>query len=57
MLTIYRDEAGSVREGVALELPSDVIWVDLLKPTDEEKAFVERRTHIRVPSAEDLSEI
>ncbi len=57
MLTIYRDDAGSVREGASLELPSDVIWIDLLKPTDEEKAFVERRTHIRVPSAEALSEI
>ena len=57
MLTIYRDEAGSVRESAALELPSEVIWIDLLKPTNEEKRFVESRTHIRVPSVEALSEI
>ena len=57
MLTIYRDEAGLVRESASLELPSEVIWIDLLDPTDEEKAFVESRTHIQVPSAEALSEI
>jgi magnesium transporter len=47
MLTIYRDEAGTVRETASLELPSEVIWIDLLEPTAEEKAFVERRTHFR----------
>jgi magnesium transporter len=57
MLTIYRDEAGAVREGAALELPSEVIWIDLLEPTAEEKAFVESRTHIQVPTVEALSEI
>lgn len=57
MLTIYRDEAGSVRESASLELPSEVIWIDLLEPTNEEKTFVESRTHIQVPSAEALSEI
>jgi hypothetical protein len=57
MLTIYRDEAGSVRESASLELPSEVIWIDLLDPTDEEKAFVESRTHIQVPTVEALSEI
>ncbi len=46
MLTIYRDEAGSVRESASLELPSEVIWIDLLDPTDEEKAFAESRTQI-----------
>jgi magnesium transporter len=49
MLTIYRDEAGSVRESASMELPSEVIWIDLLDPTDEEKGFVEGRTHIHVP--------
>jgi magnesium transporter len=57
MLTIYRDEAGSVRESAALELPSEVIWIDLLDPTDEEKGFVESRTHIQVPTMQALSEI
>jgi magnesium transporter len=57
MLTIYRDEAGSVRESASLELPSEVIWIDLLDPTDEEKGFVESRTHIQVPTMQALSEI
>ena len=57
MLTIYRDEAGSVRESASLELPSEVIWIDLLDPSDEEKTFVESRTHIQVPSIDALSEI
>ncbi|ANY77431.1 magnesium transporter [Microvirga ossetica] len=57
MLTIYRDEAGSVRESASLELPSEVIWIDLFDPTDEEKVFVESRTHIQVPTIEALSEI
>ena len=34
-----------------------MIWIDLLEPTDEEKAFVESRTHIQVPSIDALSEI
>jgi magnesium transporter len=57
MLTIYRDEAGAIRESAALELPSDVIWIDLLDPTDEEKGFVESRTRIHVPTMQALSEI
>jgi magnesium transporter len=57
MLTIYRDEAGAIRESAALELPSEVIWIDLLDPADEKKGFVESRTHIHVPTMQALSEI
>ena len=57
MLTIYRDEAGTVRTSALPDLPSDVIWIDLLEPTREEIAFVETRTRIRVPTLEALSEI
>jgi magnesium transporter len=57
MLTIYRDEAGAIRESAALELPSEVIWIDLLDPADEKKGFVESRTHIQVPTMQALSEI
>ncbi|WP_237050551.1 magnesium transporter CorA family protein [Microvirga ossetica] len=46
-----------MRESASLELPSEVIWIDLLEPTAEEKAFVESRTHIQVPSIDALSEI
>ncbi|MFL5187439.1 MAG: magnesium transporter CorA family protein [Microvirga sp.] len=57
MLTICRDEAGAIRESTALELPSEVIWIDLLDPADEKKGFVESGTHIQVPTMQALSEI
>ena len=57
MLTIYRDEAGTVRTSSSLELPPGVIWMDLLDPTGEERSFVESHARIRVPSREALSEI
>jgi magnesium transporter len=41
----------------AAALPSDVVWIDLLKPSEEEIAFVERATGLKLPSFEDLSEI
>ena len=57
MLTIYRDTRGSVRSTTEQELSNEVIWIDLLNPTDDEKAFVEARAHVRIPSMEALSEI
>ena len=56
MLTIYRDSGGAARGGKG-KLPDEVIWLDLLNPSDEEKAFVEGRSGLRVPSFEALSEI
>ena len=41
----------------ATGLPSEVVWIDLLKPSKEEIAFVERATGLKLPSFEDLSEI
>jgi magnesium transporter len=57
MLTIYRDHEGAVRSSKELDLPKAVIWVDLVDPTDDERAFVEQRAKVRVPSKEALSEI
>src|SRR5215211_7568198 len=57
MLTIYRDEGGTVQTSKDPDLPGAVIWLDLLEPTDEERAFVESRAKIRIPSKEALSEI
>ena len=57
MLTIYRDEGGAVRTSTDPELPDEVIWIDLVDPTDEERAFVEGRAKLRVPSKEALGEI
>jgi hypothetical protein len=42
MLSIYRDPHGSIRSDDSRTLPPEVIWIDLLNPTDEEKAFVEK---------------
>jgi len=57
LLTIYRDSSGSLRSSHELKLPDEVIWIDLLNPTDDEKKFVEDRTGLRVPTVEQLSEI
>ncbi len=57
MLRIYRDTKGSLRSSLSTELPQEVIWIDLVNPTDDEKTFVESRAGIRVPSIEALSEI
>ena len=57
MLTIYRDEGGVVLASAVRDLPREVIWIDLLDPSIEERAFVESRTKIRVPLKEALSEI
>ena len=57
LLTIYRDSGGWLQSSHAAKLPDDVIWIDLLNPSDDEKALVERHTGLRVPSKEALSEI
>jgi magnesium transporter len=57
VLTVYREKDDSVRTSPSLGLPRDVIWIDLLNPTNEEKAFVESRTNVHIPSIEALSEI
>src|SRR3954451_24036845 len=41
----------------AIELASDVVWVDLLKPTPGEIAAVEDGSGLTLPSQEELSEI
>ena len=38
-------------------LASDATWIDLVSPTDAERAAVERLTGLRVPSREDLAAI
>src|SRR3954469_4675413 len=41
----------------AIELPSEIVWVDLLKPTPGEVAAVEDGSGLTLPSQEELSEI
>ncbi|GGH21915.1 magnesium transport protein CorA [Alsobacter metallidurans] len=57
MLTLYRDEAGTVRTSTDPDLPGEVIWLDLFDPTPEEREFVEKRARVRVPDRDALSEI
>ena len=57
MLTIYREKDASIRNAGAAVLPPEVVWIDLLNPSDEEKTFVESRARVHIPSLEALSEI
>jgi magnesium transporter len=57
LITIYRDSSGTLRKSAGKTLPKEVIWIDLLDPTDDEKAFVETRAGVKIPSMEALSEI
>jgi magnesium transporter len=40
-----------------LALADEVIWIDFVSPTDDEKNLVEKRTGANIPSIEALSEI
>lgn len=56
MLTIHR------HDGTSCPLPAAGIsaagdWIDLVDPTDEEKAFVEQTTGLKVPTLPQLSEV
>ena len=60
MLTLYHSRAAHGERPADLataSLSANVAWIDLLKPSAEEVAFVERTTGLAVPSIEDLSEI
>ncbi|MDX3965249.1 MAG: magnesium transporter CorA family protein [Bradyrhizobium sp.] len=56
MLKLYRWPSNDWH-GIGAEMPSEIIWADLLNATDEEKQFIERLLGIRIPSQESLSEI
>src|ERR1700739_4814559 len=56
VLKLYRWPSDDWRI-LGAELPREIIWIDLLSPSDEEKAFVERRLNIRVPTEDSLGEI
>lgn len=56
MLKLYRWPTDDW-ETIGKEMPSEIIWIDLLNASGEEKQFVESRLKIRVPSEKSLSEI
>ena len=60
MLTTHSHVVGPdarISSAEAAELPADAAWIDLIDPTDEEKAFVERSTGLSVPTLEQLREV
>ena len=56
MLKLYRS-ATDDWQSIGAELPSEIIWIDLLTPSEEEKRFVERVLGIRVPTESSLGQI
>ena len=57
MLRLYRDSTHPLADASLKEFPREVIWIDLVRPTDDEKNLVEKRTGVNIPSVEALSEI
>lgn len=62
MITVYRSSGEAVLlspEMLAdsVSVPADVVWVDLLSPTHEEDAFVEKILDIDVPTRDELKDI
>jgi magnesium transporter len=60
MLALYDDHGIRIKPeaGVpASSLPTDLVWIDLIKPAASETAFVERTTGLTVPTLDELSEI
>lgn len=53
---MYRSQSDDWQD-VGAELPSEIIWIDLLSPSPEEKQFVERMLKVRIPTEESLNEI
>ena len=60
-MLVLHARAGETREPPqdlgAAALAPDIIWIDLLQPSAEERAFVERATGLKLPDFADLSEI
>jgi magnesium transporter len=56
MLHVYRD-TGAFLTSPSTDLPGEIIWMDLVNPTEEEKSLVQTRARIRIPTKEALSEI
>jgi magnesium transporter len=57
MLKAHRDKDASFSSRKSQQLSGDIIWIDLLNPTDAEKQIVAERVDVQVPSVEGLSEI
>jgi magnesium transporter len=60
MLILYNHRGLRIDPPPALpgaQLPTDVVWIDLMQPDSAEIAFIEEATKLTMPSMDDLSEI
>src|SRR5689334_4270516 len=60
MLSLYSNRGLKLKPPhhlAAAQMPADVVWVDLINPTPEETAFVERTAKLAMPGRAELSEI
>lgn len=57
MLRVYRDSTRQFYNQDLKRLPDEIIWIDLLNPTPEEKGLVEKRALVLIPTIDALSEI
>lgn len=60
MITYHVLEAGLLKAQVAEKLdtiPANIIWIDMLRPTDEEVSFIETAMDIDIPTREEMAEI
>jgi len=60
MILVYTRSEGAVSATDLLErseVPDDVVWMDLLRPTSEEARAVERALGIEMPTREEMREI
>lgn len=55
LLKLYRADGDA--SGIGSELPPNIIWIDLLNPTEDEKSSVERVLNIKIPTEASLNEI
>lgn len=60
MIIYYRLHQGAlVREETppGARIPEDILWIDLLHPTQEEEFFVEQQLGVGIPTREEMAEI
>ncbi|HEX7532722.1 MAG TPA: magnesium transporter, partial [Methyloceanibacter sp.] len=58
MLTVYENKSGALKPQTGQpRITEQAIWIDLLNPTQEEEAKVERALKIDVPTREEQQEI
>jgi magnesium transporter len=57
VLRVYRDSTRQFYNQDLDRLPDEIIWIDLLNPTAEEKILVEKRALVHIPTIDALSEI